>query len=145
MHRNQEMSTSRPITYIVEYLNTDSDDYSRKGWGLVTCEVREDPIDEVVSAVKERIIEEVFSKEAIEMSDTPERADADAVYHMWLDYEAALSDEEIQEAEETGEWPDIEASTELVQFLSARRATEGAIEEYADRHGEPAFEYDTTE
>lgn len=134
-----------PVSYIVEYTRTDAEDWSTLGWGLLICEKREDPEYEVLSAIKERFIEEVFSAEALEKGDTPELAGDGGIYHLWTDYEASLSDEEMQEAEETGEWPDVENSVELVQINSVKRADEDEIAAYVKEHGPANFQYDTTE
>lgn len=131
-----------PVAYIVEYTNTNSNDWSENGWGVFTCTVRDDAMDEVVSALKERFIEEVFSEEAKEKGDTPEKADDRAVYYMWTDWDA-YSQEEVDEMEEAGEYP--EHSTELVQINSVKRVDQAALDAYEEKHGEPVFEYDATE
>ena len=131
-----------PVSHIVEYTRTDSDDYGHREWGVFTCEQRADAEYEVLSAIKERFIEEVFSAEAIEKGDTPEGAGDGGIYHMWTDYEA-FSEDELAEMEEAGEDP--ESSVELVTLRKMTPADDDAIAAYEEKHGEPDFEYDATE
>jgi len=147
MKRNAD---DEPQTYIVEYYRTDDDDFTQKRWGIFTCAPSQysSPEEEFLDAIEERFIEEVWSAEAVEKGDVPEKVGDDrAIYHMWLDYEAAMSEEEMEEAQETGEWPDIEQSTEYVEIIQMIPVkSEADIEKYQRTTArEPDFDYDMTE
>lgn len=117
----------KPRVYLAfQYVVTDSDDYGHQHWAVVGGKDREEALEQFVNAVED-FSEEIWTSEAIEKAagSSVERSEGKNTpvenqmwYQLWTDYEAALSPEELKQAQETEEWPDIDSSSEAVSISS---------------------------
>jgi hypothetical protein len=139
----------KPRVYLViEFVRTDSDDYGHRYGAVVSAETQSEAEEAFASAV-EGGDDAFWSREALDEGDTPERLEPYSTplerqgwYMSWLDYDAALSPEEIREANETGEWPDIESSTELIQVQSVKVLDDEDSAQVSAEHLNVAWEHD---
>lgn len=127
------------VALVIEFVRTDSDDYSSRHAAVVIADTESEAEEAFKSAV-EGGDEEFWTQEALDSGDTPERLegystplDQQGWYMSWQDYEGTLSDEELAEAQETGEWPEIDNSTELIQVQKVTTHDPQSVDAYTNR------------
>lgn len=136
------------VHLVIRFVHTDSDDWSTEHGAVVVADTESEAEDAFKSAV-EGGDDAFWSQEALDSGDSPERLESYSTplaqqgwYMSWQDYEGSLSDEELAEAQETDEWPEIEASTEMIQVKEVRVLEDPDSAEAAAEHLDVIWEHD---